>query len=86
MLSLPYNSYRVPTLFWMKASGRAALSACMARQPVQCPGTIAAQALCFNSSRVALATMAALLCQVTNAILAEQGEGVMGESMDARNP
>src|SRR3990172_8925764 len=34
----PYNSYRVPTLFWMKASGKVAARAWVARQPVQCAG------------------------------------------------
>ena len=33
------NSKRVPTLFWMNASGNRAAIAWMARQPVQCEGT-----------------------------------------------
>ena len=33
------NSKRVPTLFWMNASGYRAAIAWVARQPVQCVGT-----------------------------------------------
>ena len=33
------NSKRVPTLFWMNASGKRAAIAWMARQPVQWVGT-----------------------------------------------
>jgi hypothetical protein len=33
------NANRVPTLFWMNASGNRAAIACVARQPVQCEGT-----------------------------------------------
>ena len=33
------NSKRVPTLFWMNASGKRAARAWVARQPVQCAGT-----------------------------------------------
>jgi hypothetical protein len=46
------NSKRVPTLFWMNASGRRAARACVARHPVQCAGTKTSGASSASASHV----------------------------------
>ena len=46
------NSKRVPTQFWMKASGNRAASAWVARQPVQCVGTRNSGANSSSASQV----------------------------------